>query len=316
LDSAGNQDNSYDTDPSISADGRYVAFWSNASNLVAEDTNGRTDVFVHDRHEAVTKRVSIDSAGGQIDSGGMYPSISADGRFVAFLSSASDLVVGDTNDSPDIFVHDSQTGTTERVSVATDSTEANYGNFHPSISADGCYVAFTSQADNLVAGDVNGGASNNFEGADIFVHDCITGQTKRVSSSGDGTSANSSSDLPSISADGRHIAFRSSANNIVEDDTNDTNDIFVHDWRASSYPVIVLNLTDITLTNGESFNLTVVAGSTNSYQWYKDGVSLPGETGAILTRTNVTVNDAGEYYVELTNENGDTLSSLATVTVN
>ena len=210
----------------ISADGRYVAFESLASNLVSTDTNNYRDVFVHDRQTGQTERVSVASDGTEANDKSFDPSISANGRYVAFKSRASNLVHGDTNGSDDVFVHDRQTGQTERVSVASDGTEGNarviWG---PSISADGRYVAFASYANNLVSNDTNG----HF---DVFVHDKETGDTRLVSVASDETQGNSSSILPSISADGRYVAFKSYANNLVPNDTNNCFDVFVHDRQT------------------------------------------------------------------------------------
>ena len=211
--------------PAISADGRFVAFTSGASNLVPDDTNDTYDVFVHDRETGVTERVSVASNETQADegivpsSGG--PSISGDGRFVAFLSAASDLVPEDTNDAGDVFVHDRQTGQTERVSVASDGTQGNSSSYGPSISFDGRFVAFTSGASNLVPEDTN-------DTFDVFVHDRQRGVTERVSVASDGTQGNGRSAFPpAISADGRFVAFTSGASNLVPDDTNGLADVFV-----------------------------------------------------------------------------------------
>ena len=158
--------------PSISADGRYVAFSSGASNLVPGDTNGSYDVFVHNLQTGQTRRVSIPSDGRTQGNGdSLYPSISADGRFVAFWSRASNLVAGDTNGAPDVFLHDCQTGQTRRVNIASDGTQGNRGSQFPSISSDGGLVAFQSDASNLVAGDTNGVP-------DVFVHS--RGETART----------------------------------------------------------------------------------------------------------------------------------------
>ncbi len=140
----------------ISADGRYVAFLSWATNLVPGDTNGSGDVFVHDRQLSTTERVSIDSSGAQEDGSCSSISISADGRYVAFQSYATNLVPGDTGLYEDIFVRDRQLGTTERVSVDSSGAQGNDDSYSPSISADGRYVAFYSAADNLVPGDTGG----------------------------------------------------------------------------------------------------------------------------------------------------------------
>ncbi len=141
---------------STSADGRHVTFVSDANNLVPSDTNGKWDIFVYDRITGMTERVSVNSSGIQANGDSYHASISADGRYVAFESSASNLVPGDTNGRMDIFVHDRITGITERVSVDSSGIQANQGCGSPSISADGRYVAFTSWASNLVPGDTNG----------------------------------------------------------------------------------------------------------------------------------------------------------------
>ena len=216
--------------PAISTDGRYVAFTSGASNLVPGDTNHRLDVFVRDRRSGTTKRVSVASNGTQGNGSSLTPAISADGRYVAFLSVASNLVPGDTNGAPDVFVRDRRSGTTKRVSVASNDTQRNGSSFAPAISADGRYVAFTSGASNLVPGDTNGAP-------DVFVRDLRSGTTQRVSVAANGAQANGDSDkssTPAISADGRYVAFVSLASNLVPGDTNRTYDVFVRDRRSGS----------------------------------------------------------------------------------
>lgn len=224
--------------PSMSADGRYVAFMSCATNLVTGDTNGHADVFVYDRVTGHTERVSVASDGtqGNGDSSvwnGNSPAISADGRYVGFSSDASNLVPGDSNGCPDTFVHDRLTGQTERVSVATSGAQGNNwsGVWPISISADGRYVAFTSDASNLVTGDTN-------DARDVFVRDRLASQTTRVSVASDGTQAAGWEShgysytgycAVAISADGRYVAFDSCASNLVADDTNRTQDMFLHD---------------------------------------------------------------------------------------
>jgi hypothetical protein len=166
--SVGNQGNGLSFSPAISADGRFVVFGSNASNLVDGDTNNSADIFVHDRQTGITERLSVDSFGNQGNAGSSHPSISADGRFVAFQSGASNLVDGDTNNRADVFVHDRQTGTTKRVSVDSLGNQGNSHSTLPAISADGSFVAFESYASNLVDGDTNN--VNSFSGDDIFVY--------------------------------------------------------------------------------------------------------------------------------------------------
>jgi uncharacterized repeat protein (TIGR03803 family) len=214
------------TDSSLSADGRFVVFSSVAPNLVVGDTNGTTDVFVLDRQTGQMTRVSVASGGAQSDGHSSRPSISADGRFVAFWSGATNLVPGDTNGALDVFVHDRQTGQTSRVSVASDGTQANGPSAPPRVSADGRFVAFSSTASNLVPGDANGVE-------DVFVHDLQTGQTMRISVASDGTEANGFNVEPAISADGRFVAFRGVASNLVADDTNGADDVFVHDRQTA-----------------------------------------------------------------------------------
>src|SRR5438132_1692287 len=153
----------------LSADGRFVAFDSAATDLVAGDTNGVSDVFVHDRQTGTTERVSVASDGTQGNNASSYPALSADGRFVAFDSDATNLVAGDTNGATDVFVHDRQTGATERVSVTSGGGTQGNGNSggffaFPALSADGRFVAFQSDATNLVTGDTNGAT-------DVFVQD-------------------------------------------------------------------------------------------------------------------------------------------------
>jgi Tol biopolymer transport system component len=225
--SSGNQGDEDSVNASISADGRFVAFDSEAANLVAGDTNEVSDVFVHDRQTGVTTRVSVDSSGTQGDEDSEYPSISADGRFVVFASYAANLVSGDSNFEEDIFVHDRQTGVTTRVSVDSSGTQGNGQSAFPAISANGRFVAFPSVATNLVGGDSN-------ESSDVFVHDRQTGETTRVSVNSSGTQGNDYSGFlgnrdTSLSADGRFVAFVSRANNLVPGDTNGAKDVFVHD---------------------------------------------------------------------------------------
>jgi tricorn protease-like protein len=142
--------------PSISANGRFVTFDSYAKDLVGGDTNRSGDVFVNDRRTGETTRVSVSSAGEQAKGGSFVDSISANGRFVPFVSSASNLVAGDTNRRFDIFVHDRTTGETQRVSVSSDGEQASGDSRDALISANGRFVAFDSSASNLVAGDTNG----------------------------------------------------------------------------------------------------------------------------------------------------------------
>jgi Tol biopolymer transport system component len=210
------------SDPSMSGDGRYVAFESFSNNLVGGDTNGREDIFVRDLVAGTTSRVSVSSAGVQAYGHSEDSAISSDGRYVAFASESVTLTAGDTNGMVDIFVHDRVTGATARASLDSSGTEGNGQSRHPSLSADGRYVAFESQATNLVSGDTS-------ITSDIFVRDRLLGTTVRVSVSSTGTEADKDCNKPSISADGQSIAFDSRATNLVVGDSNNTYDVFVHD---------------------------------------------------------------------------------------
>ena len=219
--SGGNASNNYNAEPFISADGRYVVFSSEATNLVPEDGNSCPDVFIRDTILNTTKRVSVSFTGGDADGGSYTPSISRDGRYVAFVSSATNLVSGDGNGCDDIFVRDMLLGVTTLISHPNGG-ESNGNSYAPSISGDGRYVAFVSSATNLVSGDGNGCD-------DVFVFDRTSDSMKRISLAVNGTEANSYSDTPSVNGDGRFIAFVSDASNLVTDDGNGCSDIFLYD---------------------------------------------------------------------------------------
>jgi len=257
VNSAGNQTSSESNFPSISADGRFVAFESFASDFVPGDINYDTetavrDIFVRDTLTNTTTRVSVDSAGNQAYRSSDSASISADGRFVAFSSLATNLVPGDTNDTSDIFVRDTLTNTTTRVSVNSAGNQGNNGSGSPSISADGRFVAFSSLASNFVPGDTN-------NHSDIFVRDTLTNTTTRVSLNSEGNQGNSYSIFPSISADGRFVAFSSYASNFVPGDTNNTGDIFVVD--TSSTPNVINGTPNVINGTPGNDNLTGTSGN-------------------------------------------------------
>jgi Tol biopolymer transport system component len=213
--------------PSMSANGRYVAFNSSATNLINSDTNGVEDVFVYDLQTDEVTRVSVNSSGAQANGDSFSPSISVDGRYIAFHSSASNLTSNDTNGVEDVFVHDLQTGETTRVSINSNGVQGNLTSNQAHVFGNGRYVAFRSLATNLILGDTNGVA-------DIFVYDRQTGQTTRVSVGSNSVQANGDSSSSystgfSISEDGKYLAFSSDATNLVNGDTNEYTDIFVHE---------------------------------------------------------------------------------------
>jgi len=208
--------------PSISADGRYIAYRSHASNLVPGDTNGTWDIFLWDRDTADTLRVSVSSGGAQADNRSDNPSISDDGRYIAYQSRASNLGSNDTNNTWDVFSWDRSTGKTTRVSVTSDGMQGNYESTNPSISANGRYITYQSHASTLIAGDTNGRS-------DVFMWDRETLITTRISVASDGKQGNNGSSEPSISANGRHVAFESWATNLVPEDGNTVTDVFIRD---------------------------------------------------------------------------------------
>lgn len=211
-------------EPVISADGRYVAFTSDATNLVTGDTNGEMDVFVRDRVAGTTTRVSVASDGTQSDAPSWAPSISADGQRIAFLSDST-LLVTDANTYADVFVHDLQTANTIRVTMQPDLEDSNGGNYVPVISGDGRYVAFTSDATNLVAGDTNGKR-------DLFRYDLDTLTMVRVMAGAD--EADGDTTEVAISYSGNVLAFVSDATNLVVGDTNGVADVFVVEMTAGT----------------------------------------------------------------------------------
>ncbi|OGO70315.1 MAG: hypothetical protein A3H36_01460 [Chloroflexi bacterium RIFCSPLOWO2_02_FULL_71_16] len=289
--SAGAQADQLSGVPSISADGRWVTFASLATNLVPADTNGKQDIFLHDRADGTTVRISLTGSGQQagghsfspsisgdsryiayttyseLEFGGagsglvgvyrydrvtgsvlrvcirangrtsrkcIAPAISDDGRYVAFESHVA-LVPEDTNPWTDIYLRDFAAGTTALVSLAPGGAQATSSSYAPSISGDGSAVAFSSYATNLVTGDTNGAI-------DVFVRDLTAGTTSRASVSSAGAQALSASFTRScdcasraLSSNGRYVAFYSFSANIVDNDTNGTADVFVHDrWTGAT----------------------------------------------------------------------------------
>jgi len=310
-------DNSWDV-PAISADGRYVAFYSYASNLVAGDTNNVNDVFVRDRTAGTTTRVSVASGGAQGNNDSRTPAISGDGSTVTFASDATNLVAGDTNSTTDVFVHSMVTGATTRVSVSTAGAQGN--NFSDgttnsenpsSISSDGHLVVFHSDASNLVAGDTNGHT-------DVFARDQVAGTTTRVSLASDGSQAvGGESYASAITPDGKYLSFTSLATNLVPGDTNNTYDVFVRALGAGGATVTVTNPGTQTSTAGSPVSVPIQAsdttsGATLSYAatGLPPGLAISSGTG-LITGTPST---AGSYPVTVTANDGTSASGSATFT--
>lgn len=216
----GTQANGYSQSASVSGTARYVAFASQASNLVPGDTNGVSDVFWTDRVTGETRRISVASGGAQADRWSGNPRVSADGRFVTYSSTATNLVAGDTNAAADVFVWDRVPGTTQRVSVSSAGAQGNGASSAGAVSSAGAYVVYDSAASNLVAGDTNASA-------DVFVWERETGQTRRVSVGSADSPGAGPSLWPAVSDDGRYVAYGSQRSDLVPGDTNDTWDVFV-----------------------------------------------------------------------------------------
>jgi len=227
------------SDLSLSANGRHVVFTSSASDLVANDTNGKEDVFVRDLQTGVTTLVSANSAGTSGGNNNSFSSsISADGGVVMFSSSANDLVTNDTNTTTDVYARNMLTGVTTLVSINSAGTASgNNGASGGFISADGNIVQFNSSSTNLVANDSNGTRR------DVFVRNLQTGTTTLVSVSADGLgSGNAASEGSILSRDGRFVIFNSRATNLVTlNDTNLTTDVFVRDLAAGKTTLVSVN---------------------------------------------------------------------------
>ncbi len=276
--------------------GRYVVFESAASNLVSGDTNGVSDIFLRDRSGGTTTRVSITNSGGQANGESHSAKVSADGRYVVFESFATNLVSGDTNGTWDVFIRDRTNKTTSRLSVSSTGVQGNSYSADPVLSNDGRYVAYESNASNLVSGDTNGWE-------DVFVRDRSAGTTSRISVGANGQGNGSSSD-PDITPDGRFVAFESLATNLIKGDTNSATDIYLRDrtnhvtTRVSigaggveangpSYSVSISSTGRY--VSFESFATNLVTGDTNGYT----DVFVRDRTGGTTNRLSIT-NSGGQ----------------------
>jgi Tol biopolymer transport system component len=214
----------------ISADGRYVVFGSDASNLTASDDNGVQDVFLRDRQLGITELISVTPGGVAGSNSSFGGAISDDGRFVCFDSFASDLTPGDDNANTDVFVRDRELATTEKVSVGDNGTPGNGRSYRSAISADGSIVAFASESTNLVQLDTNGVT-------DVFVRNRTLASTVRVSVASDGAEGNGASGWDQIgeyfpiglSADGRFVLFGTFATSILARDRTQNFEAVLHD---------------------------------------------------------------------------------------
>jgi len=248
--------------PAVDSNGRYVAFESDATDLVVGDTNAARDIFLRDTELKSTQRVSQASGGVEANGSSFSAAISSDGRYVGFESLATNLVATDTNAARDIFVHDTLSDITRRVSVSSASAESNADSFDASVSPDGRYVAFESDATNLLAS-----GDTNFL-RDVFLRDTTAGVTARVSVNSDAEQAiGGDSAAAAVSSNGSYVAFQSAATNLVPGNTNgvfdgDTNavfDIFRRDIVAGE--TIRISVTSLSeQANFQSVNPDISAG--------------------------------------------------------
>ncbi|MCB0310017.1 MAG: PD40 domain-containing protein [Bdellovibrionales bacterium] len=246
VDSGGSQGNSGSSIGSVSADGSIVAFASNASNLVDDDSNGLSDVFLYNRNTEAVLLISKNSSGASGNGASNEPFVSPDGAYVAFTSEASNLIDSDTNASSDIFVYKVADQTINRVSVTSSGGQSNGASYNPAISYDGQFVVFASEATNLTS------VSDTNSSSDVFIHDRDAITTTLVSRIGNGSIGNGASIQPSVSSDGRYVAFSSFASNLVSNDTNAGSDVFLRDTTSSLTSRISLKSNGLEAQGGSS----------------------------------------------------------------
>ncbi|KAF0191837.1 MAG: WD40 domain-containing protein [Gammaproteobacteria bacterium] len=244
----GSQANAFSAEATISADGRYVAFASDADNLAPDDTNLVSDIFLYEVATGAVERASVGGNGAQANDMSYEPFLSSDGRYATFLSSADNIAPGDNNGvywrGADIFVRDRIARSTVLISISTSGAGGNGRSEQGAMSSDGRYVVFVSRADNLAPDDINGAA-------DIFLHDRDTdgngvfdeagrSSTELISTAFDGRRALDDSEWPSISDDGRYVAFQSRATNLAtaSQDGSPAWRIFVRDRVARSTTLV------------------------------------------------------------------------------
>ncbi len=278
VDDSGNEGDDASFDADISADGRYIVFTSSATNLVAGDTNGFDDIFLFDRNTDTIELISLDASDGLANNASEYPSISSNGRYVVFASSATDLVAGDSNVKKDIFMRDTLLDTTERVSLTDLEAQGNNDSDSSAISLDGRYVVFMSQSTNLVTGDTNAIG-------DLFIRDTVLDTTERLNVSSSEQEANDdigNLTKRSVSSDGRYITFGSLATNLVTGDTNGTEDIFVRDRTLGTTERITLDPSGDEIAGLSTIIVTGISPGGRYVSFYSDSDQfVTGDTNAV-----------------------------------
>ena len=289
---AGNEDSTYG---SISDDGRWVAFTTHSSNLVPGDTNGTSDVFVKDMHTGAIERASVSSFESQADGYSLWPEISGDGRYVAFQSIATNLLaIVEANGQVDVYLRDRLAGTTSLISVGPSGALGDGPSTLADVSVDGRFVAFQSEATNLVPGDTNG-----FE--DVFVRDRATGTTLRASLAGSGLQGNDHSQGSSVSDDGRFVAFTTLATNLGGLDGNDRPDAYVRDLTAGA---------TLLVSQSTSAILSTANGVTNQCKLSRDGRFAVFRSSS----SNAVQQDSGSGYAIYVRDLQAATTALASLT--
>lgn len=274
----GQASSSFNAMPSLSADGRFVAFYGPGDDLVSGDTNGEADIFVFDGETGKVSRVSVNSVGGEANGWSSGPSISGDGRYVAFTSNANNLVPNDLNGNTDVFRHDLVTGETIRISVSTGGAEAVAAAetaMFPTISDDGNRVSFTSAATNLVTSDTN-------DVFDQFVRDVKAGTTVRASLKSDGGQVGGPStpnSYPTISGDGRYVVFASLSSELGGAD-DDYQDIFRRDLKENETRLVTYALPFEAIDNDSGYPSTSTDGRFVVFQSSATKL-VPGDTNSV-----------------------------------
>jgi Ca2+-binding RTX toxin-like protein len=327
--STGMQANAYSDTAVFTPDGTKVAFESAASNLVAGDTNGITDIFIKDLSSGAVTRLSTSSDGSQADGDSYGQVFSPDGSKMLFISSASNLVAGDSNGIYDIFIKDLITGVVTRVSTDSSGLQANGESTYASFTPDGSKVIFQSLASNLVAGDTNAHY-------DVFIKDLTTGSLTRISTDTLGAEGNGNSYPGAVSPDGTKVVIESGASNLVSGDTNGTDDVFIKTLPLPSSDTVQ---SSVSYTLGDWVENLILTGSTplsgtgnvldNVITGNSSGNTLSGQAG------NDTLNGGGGFdtliggtgndtfiinnnsvtITELTGEGIDTVQSSTTYTL-
>jgi len=262
---AGTQANGASTQPAISGNGRYIAFSSNATNLFSSATSGQQEVYLLDRSNGSLQWVSRPLPGRTNNGSSIEPAISSDGNWVAFSSSSSQLVSNDTSLLRDIFLWSRTSGTILRITETASGADADSVSYVPAISADGRYVVFRTYASNLVP-------DTNALG-DVYLYDRVNDSLEIASLANDGSQAlNGSSDEAVVSDDGRFVAFRSNASNLIAGDSNGAADIFIRD-RAAGTTTLASAASDASQSDGNSYSPAFSADG-QVLAFYSEGVNL------------------------------------------